>query len=136
LKALLEHERKPIHRMDRKMKVWLARSILIALTSVMILSLPVGGLGASREAGPVDFDAVDEYLRTEMHDLRIPGLEVVIVSGDRVVYAQGYGVADASGRAVTSQTPMLLGSVSKGFTALAVMQLVEAGNWEQMWSWR
>jgi len=110
------------------MKVWLARSILMALTSVMILSLPVGGLGASRPAGPVDFDAVDGYLRTEMRDLRIPGLEVVIVSGDQVVYAQGYGVADASGRAVTSQTPMVLGSVSKGFTALAVMQLVEAGN--------
>ena len=63
-----------------------------------------------------------------MRELRIPGLAVTIVHGDQVVYAQGYGVADASGQPVTPQTPMLLGSVSKGITALAIMQLVEAGQ--------
>lgn len=75
-----------------------------------------------------DFAAVDEYLRSEMSELKIPGLEAVVVQGDQVVYMQGFGIADASGRAVTPQTPMLLGSVSKGFTAMAVMQLVEAGK--------
>jgi CubicO group peptidase (beta-lactamase class C family) len=66
-----------------------------------------------------------------MNELKIPGLEAVGVQGDRIVYLQGFGIADASGRPVTPQTPMLLGSVSKGFTAIAVMQLVEAGKDER-----
>lgn len=74
------------------------------------------------------WDAVDAYLRSEMNELHIPGMAVVIVSGDQVVYSQGFGVAAAAGRPVTPQTPMVLGSVSKGITALAVMQLVEAGK--------
>jgi CubicO group peptidase (beta-lactamase class C family) len=63
-----------------------------------------------------------------MQWVRIPGLALVVVEGDRIVYAKGYGKADASGRAVTPETPFLLGSVTKPFTALALMQLVEAGR--------
>jgi len=44
------------------------------------------------------------------------------------VHVRGFGSADQSGRAVTPQTPFILASVSKSFTALAVMQLVEAGR--------
>ena len=59
---------------------------------------------------------------------RIPGLALAIVRGDQIVYLKGYGRADASGRPVTPQTPFLIGSITKSFTALAVMQLVEAGT--------
>jgi CubicO group peptidase (beta-lactamase class C family) len=41
---------------------------------------------------------------------------------------QGYGVADPSGNPVTPHTPFMIGSITKAFTALAVMQLVEAGK--------
>jgi CubicO group peptidase (beta-lactamase class C family) len=96
--------------------------VLVLLLTVIGLSLP-----ASR-ARALDPDAASAYLQSEMRDLRIPGIEAVIVSGEQVVYAEGLGVADGSGRAITPQTPMLLGSVSKGITALAAMQLVEAGK--------
>ncbi|HEX6543501.1 MAG TPA: serine hydrolase domain-containing protein, partial [Ktedonobacterales bacterium] len=59
---------------------------------------------------------------------RIPGLSVAIVQGDQVVYLKGYGQADPSGHVVTPQTPFIIGSISKTFTALAAMQLVEAGK--------
>jgi CubicO group peptidase (beta-lactamase class C family) len=59
---------------------------------------------------------------------RIPGVAVGIVHGSQVVHVRGFGIADATGRAVTPQTPFLLGSLTKSFTALAVMQLVEAGK--------
>ncbi len=45
-----------------------------------------------------------------------------------MAYLHGYGVADLGGCTMTPQTPMVIGSVSKSFTALAVMQLVEAGQ--------
>ena len=41
---------------------------------------------------------------------------------------QGFGQADKSGPEVTPQTPFLIGSVTKSFTALAIMQLSEAGR--------
>mgnify|MGYP003445156912 CR=1 FL=1 len=46
------------------------------------------------------------------------------------MYVKGYGVADPSGRAVSAQMPFQLASLMKPVTALAVMQLVEAGQIE------
>lgn len=63
-----------------------------------------------------------------MQGARIPGLALGVVRGDSVVYVKGYGVAGPDGRPVTAQTPFILGSTSKSFTAMAVMQLVEAGK--------
>jgi CubicO group peptidase (beta-lactamase class C family) len=56
-----------------------------------------------------------------MQTANIPGLALGVVYGDEVVYLQGYGIAGPDGRAVTPQTPYILGSTSKSFTALAVM---------------
>ncbi len=61
--------------------------------------------------------------------LHQPGVAIGIVWGEELVWAQGFGVADlASGRPVTPQTVFRLGSVSKTFTATALMQLIEAGR--------
>jgi CubicO group peptidase (beta-lactamase class C family) len=76
------------------------------------------------------YEAVDEYVTARMRSDRIPGVALAIVKGDRIVYLQGYGRADQSGRRVTPQTPFIIGSVTKPMTALAVMQLVEAGKVE------
>jgi len=79
-------------------------------------------------AAAPDFAAIDTYIESQMRDLRIPGLALGIVQGDQIVHLKGFGVADPSGRAVTPQTPFHIASISKSFTALAVMQLVEAGK--------
>lgn len=73
-------------------------------------------------------DQIDAYLESRMRAANIPGLALGVVRGDQIVYLKGYGVAGPDGRAVTAQTPFILGSTSKSFTALAVMQLVEAGQ--------
>jgi CubicO group peptidase (beta-lactamase class C family) len=59
---------------------------------------------------------------------RLPGLALGIIHGDRIVHLRGFGQAGPSGRPVTSQTPFMLASTTKSLTALAVMQLVEAGK--------
>ena len=77
-----------------------------------------------------DARAIDEYIESKMRLPRIPGLALAIVKDDQIVYLKGYGRADPSGRPMTPQTPLILGSITKSFTALAVMQLVEAGKVE------
>ncbi len=60
----------------------------------------------------------------------LPGVALGLVHNDQVMHLRGFGEADQSGRAVTPHTPCILASVSKSFTALAIMQLVEAGKVE------
>ncbi len=75
-----------------------------------------------------DFARIATYIEAEMKAHHIPGLALAIVQGDRVVHLHGFGVANPNGEAVTGETPFILGSVSKSFTAMAVMQLVDAGQ--------
>ena len=85
---------------------------------------------AVEDATEPDFGAIDRYVEAERRAQRIPGMTLAVVQGDRIVHLRGFGAADASGREVTPQTPFLIGSLAKSFTALAVMQLVEAGRLE------
>ena len=73
-----------------------------------------------------EFKNIDEYVTAKMRSARIPGVAVAAVKGDQIVYLKGYGRADQTSRPVTPQTPFLIGSITKTFTALAVMHLVES----------
>jgi len=73
---------------------------------------------------------IDRFVRDEMKVQRIPGLALGIVRDNRIAYVRGFGTADDSGRPVTPRTPFIIGSLSKSFTAMAIMQLVEAGKVE------
>jgi CubicO group peptidase (beta-lactamase class C family) len=105
---------------------------LALLLPIALLSRtePVGPVFAATPSGlhEVDEDSIDAYIRASMHTAHIPGLSLGVVRGDRVAYLKGYGIAGPDGRPVTAQTPFILGSTSKSITALAVMQLVEAGK--------
>jgi len=100
---------------------------LICLTLMLVLT--IGNVNASRaQQAETDFAAIDAYVTEQMNNLGIPGMALGIVQDGQIAHVQGFGVADLSGRAVTPQTPFYIGSVTKSFTALAVMQLVEAGK--------
>lgn len=73
---------------------------------------------------------IDAYIEEKMHRLNIPGVSLAIVEGDQIVHVRGFGRAHPGGEAPTPQTPFFIGSLTKSFTALAVMQLVEAGKVE------
>jgi CubicO group peptidase (beta-lactamase class C family) len=73
-------------------------------------------------------DKIDAYLTSRIAEQRIPGAALAIVEQDHITRVAGFGVADPTGRPVTAETPFILGSASKSFTALAVMQLVEKGQ--------
>jgi CubicO group peptidase (beta-lactamase class C family) len=72
---------------------------------------------------------VDEYVRRQMDLRHIPGLSVAVVRDGRVVMAKGYGIASVEFQVpATADTRYLLASLTKQFTATAVMMLVEEGK--------
>jgi len=76
------------------------------------------------------YDAIDGYVEEQMRRFNIPGASLAIVESDQIVHMRGFGRAHPDGEAPTPQTPFFIGSLTKSFTALAVMQLVEAGKIE------
>ncbi len=72
---------------------------------------------------------VDDYVRSEMRDQHIPGLSIAIVRSGRVVKAQGYGLASVELNApATAETVYPLASITKPFTAAAVLLLAQEGK--------
>ncbi len=107
------------------------RIILAGLMLVGVLTLSyTASAGAKTTQNTLNTAAIDAYIENHMAEHQIPGLALAIVHNDEIVYTQGYGVAGPDGTPVTPQTPFLLCSLSKSFTALAIMQLVEAGEIE------
>jgi CubicO group peptidase (beta-lactamase class C family) len=105
------------------------RSVTI-VSVVLICTLAMSPVSALQTTN-VDLSAfpqIDNYILSEMADQHIPGISIAIVRGNQIVHLKSLGIADSSGRLLTPQTPMLIGSLTKSFTALAIMQLVEAGK--------
>src|SRR2546421_3059450 len=119
---------------EKHMKTKLSRTVvggllacLLAALTLPFIAFPVA---AAPHASTPDLAKIDAYISAQMQTNHIPGVALGLVHNDQIMHVQGFGTADSTGRAVTPQTPFILASVSKSFTALAVMQLVEAGKIE------
>ena len=106
------------------------RYVLLCTLLLVVVSLTALPVAAAPHAGAPDLARIDAYVSEQVQTNHIPGMALGLVHNDQIVHLRGFGSADQSGRAVTAHTPFLLASVSKSFTALAVMQLVEAGKIE------
>jgi len=104
------------------------RALAILLLAACLVA-PTSSFRASASPDP-DVASIDAYIEKEMREVHIPGLALGIVHNQEVVHLRGFGEAGPAGRTVTPQTPFILASASKSFTALAVMQLVESGQIE------
>jgi CubicO group peptidase (beta-lactamase class C family) len=77
----------------------------------------------------MDWQVVEGYVFEKMRKTNLPGLSIAAVKDGEVVYARGFGFRDVeSGAPMTTQTRVGIGSVTKSFTALAVMMLAEEGK--------
>jgi CubicO group peptidase (beta-lactamase class C family) len=78
---------------------------------------------------PTDIPQLDARLAQMFQAGHIPGATVAIVENGNVTFAKGYGYADVAGKiAATADTPFRAGSISKAFTAIGIMTLVEQGK--------
>src|SRR4051794_13391599 len=73
--------------------------------------------------------ALAPFVAAEVRDKQLPALSIAVVDGREIVWAAGYGFRDPQAKApATAATVYRVGSVSKLFTDLAVMQLIEQGK--------
>jgi len=101
-------------------------NLFIIISVILLIFIPTApATGAPQETG---FDAVDAYIESEMEEWNLPGMALVIVQDGEVTYMRGYGIAGPDDRPMTAQTPFIVASLSKSFTALTIMQLVENGQ--------
>ncbi|WP_062380505.1 serine hydrolase domain-containing protein [Demequina pelophila] len=93
-----------------------------------LLALAALGLGAVVGA-VVPSGTIEDYIAAEMPASGAPGVAYAVVTDGEVSESGARGVMRVgSDEPVTADTPFVIGSISKSFTALAVMQLVEAGR--------
>ena len=99
------------------------RRLLILLGILLAL-----GVTSALPASASD-TAIEDLIDREMPASGVPGLSYAVVE-DGVITSVGVRGVVRSGtdREVAVDTPFATGSISKSFTALAVMQLVEAGT--------
>ena len=73
---------------------------------------------------------LDETITTHMDENHVAGITVSVVKDGEVLFAKGYGYADLAEETPVTGNETLFGiaSISKTFTATAVMQLVENGT--------
>ena len=77
----------------------------------------------------MDSTFLESFIFDKMAASGLPGLSIALVKGDELVYARGFGQRDIErGFPATPETLYCVGSVTKSFTALAIMQLAEQGK--------
>jgi CubicO group peptidase (beta-lactamase class C family) len=105
------------------------RSLALAMTGALALASLAGcGTAGPEPSAAALSGALEGSIRSAMRRQGIVGMSAVVVSGGRRVLAAGYGFADRSRKIpVTVETVFPLASITKLFTATAVMQLVERG---------
>ncbi len=92
--------------------------------------VPGGWLRAAEEHPFAPFDRAMEFF---MKARQTPGGALAVVKDGRQVYARGYGWADRERQVpVRPETLFRIASISKPFTAVAVLRLIEQGrlDWE------
>ena len=92
-------------------------------------SLPANLVLAGME--PERAERLSRYVRGKMEELHSPGLAVGVVEGSTLVLAGYFGWADLEAKKPVDETTLFrIGSISKTFTALGLMQQWEQGRFQ------
>ncbi len=87
----------------------------------LVLALVLGAPRASAEQGGYSKELMEEYFREEAAKTHVPGAALVITNAEHTQLSLVTGVYPSA------DSPQIIGSTTKSFTALAIMQLVEKG---------
>jgi CubicO group peptidase (beta-lactamase class C family) len=72
--------------------------------------------------------ALETFVLERMAKTKLSGVSIALIEGDQIVWSRGFGLRDREqGLPATPQTNYNIGSVTKSFTCVAIMQLQERG---------
>jgi CubicO group peptidase (beta-lactamase class C family) len=102
----------------------------LLLSPLVVAIVSVSGLAQSPIASTTGYEGeVDAVMKQQMRARHIPGASVAVVSHGKVVLLKSYGLADVENQVpATPHTVYELASVTKQFTAAAIMMLVQDGK--------
>ncbi|HVF41838.1 MAG TPA: serine hydrolase [Pyrinomonadaceae bacterium] len=108
----------------------LARRLSRGLLAALLFACAAAPRADARQAKAFDFAELDKAIEAELKAGHTPGAAVAVVSGDRIIYAKGFGVtsAEEGGAAVNADTLFRMGSTTKMFTAAALVTLASEGR--------
>ena len=109
------------------------------MAALVLVAAPLRVSAQTTDARPASVPADPAYTEVaaylerviiaEMHDKQLPAVSIALVDKDRIVWARGFGDADSVHHVpATAETVYRVGSVSKLFTDIGIMQLVEKGR--------
>ena len=102
---------------------------LTVLFSLLLLLHLLPATAAQSLNGPKSIPELQTAIEAILKETRTPGAAIAIVSRDKAEWVAGLGKADvAANKPVTADTLFRIGSTSKGFAALAALQLQEEGK--------
>lgn len=104
-----------------------------AALAAVVVSAALGGEVTSPESGskpiPGELAGLRDRWQAALDEFSVPGLAVVVVRDDQVIYLDTFGFRDLARKLpVTPDTAFYIASCTKPFNALAVMKLVEQGK--------
>lgn len=74
-------------------------------------------------------DSIDTFIESQMKLRKIPGLQLAITKNGKIIKAKSYGIANIEDSIkVDNQTTFAINSMTKSFTGVAIMQLMEEGK--------
>jgi CubicO group peptidase (beta-lactamase class C family)/D-alanyl-D-alanine dipeptidase len=99
---------------------------------LLLLAFPIPGPGQAKVAPGKEYAnaaaALEAWIGREVQAKQIPALSIALVDDQAVVWARGFGFQDTDKKMpATADTLYRVGSVSKPFTSLLIMLLVEMG---------
>jgi len=100
--------------------------VLLALLLVSLLA-GVNTRPIQAQSRQVDAQTIDTFIQGQMKTAGFPGLTVAVIQNGEITLMKGYGTA-STGEALTPQSSLYIGSISKSFTALAAMRLWDQGK--------
>ena len=103
--------------------------VLRARVLVLFVAASIATLSGQPRSFTSALAEVDAYAAREYAQDPVGSLMVGVVADGGLAWSQSYGFADVeSKRAATDQTPYRVGSITKQFTSLMLLQLVERGK--------
>lgn len=111
----------------------LQRSLICSVVVTLLLAFAARAQDRANIPARSDYAAIatrlESAIHQEMEDKQLPAFSIALVDGNQIVWAQGFGYQDPDQKLpATAHTVYRVGSVSKLFTDIGIMQMVEAGK--------
>ena len=105
------------------------RAFAVRTSMLVLLLAPLGSASSEGHRLDTSIRLFESWIEGKMAYQGLPGVSVGVVEGDTLVWSKGFGYSNVGERtATTPATLYRIGSITKLFTATAILQLVEQGK--------